>query len=512
MTESPPIQVRVRRIGLIAGPVLGLVVAWLLADQGRSPLGLDAAGRITAGLTAWMAVWWMTEAIPLHATALLPLAVLPTAGVLPMAEVAAPYAHPLIFLFMGGFLLALAMQRWQLDRRLALAVLVRVGARPRRIVAGFMGITAVFSMWVSNTATAVMMLPIATSVIALLGTATGRLEATDDGRVDEEAAAVREGHHFALALLLGIAYAASIGGVGTLIGTPPNLFLASYAQSELGIEIGFARWMAIGMPIVAIFLPLTWWLLTHRIFPIRIQHVPGGEQLFRRSAEGLGPIQRGEWVTLIVFTLAALAWITRPWLSALQVGEAQPFAGLSDTGIALIAALALFVIPVEGGPARRFVMDGPTALQLPWGLLLLFGGGLSLAAAIQATGVAAFLGGQVAGLAAVPAWLLVTLVVAGMIFLTEITSNTATTATLVPILAGVGPGLGLDPLLLIVPAAIAASCAFMLPVATPPNAIVFGSGRIEIGDMVRAGLGLNLIGIVLISLLAYAIVLKVLIP
>ncbi|MCP3984499.1 MAG: DASS family sodium-coupled anion symporter [bacterium] len=467
----------------------------------ESTAGLLSAGaRATAGLAVWMAIWWMTEAIPLYATALLPLAVLPFAGARTIRETAAPYAHELIFLFMGGFVLALAMQRWRLDRRIALSVLQRVGARPSRVVAGFMGLTALFSMWVSNTATTVMMLPIAVSVIALVG----ETSSTTPG-ASELAPEAPEGRAFACALLLGIAYAASIGGVGTLIGTPPNLFMASFASQELGIEIGFARWMGIGLPLVAVFLPITWWLLTRVTFPIRIRHIPGGEAVYRRAALALGPMRRAEWITLGIFLLAAMTWITRPWLSAIEIGGVHPLAGLSDPGIAIIAALALFVLPA--GHGQGAVMDWETAVKLPWGLLLLFGGGLSLAAALQAHGIGAFLGEQVGALADLPPLLLVGAVVSGMIFLTEITSNTATAATLVPILAGIAPGLGVEPLLLVVPATVAASCAFMLPVATPPNAVIFGSGRIQIGDMLRAGLWLNLVGIALITGLIYTLVL-----
>ncbi|MCP5055341.1 MAG: DASS family sodium-coupled anion symporter [bacterium] len=464
---------------------------------------LTAGARTTAGLAAWMAVWWMTEAIPLYATALLPLAVLPLAGARTIRETASPYAHELIFLFMGGFVLALAMQRWKLDRRIALAVLQRVGPRPGRIVAGFMGLTALFSMWVSNTATAVMMLPIAVSVIALLGEPPADAPETEGSVADAS-----EGSAFANALLLGIAYAASIGGVGTLIGTPPNLFMASFASQELGIEIGFARWMTVGIPLVVVFLPTTWWLLTRVAFPIRVRRIPGGEASFRKAALALGQMERAEWITLGIFLFAATAWMTRPWLSAIEIGDAKPLAGLSDPGIAIIAALALFVLPA--GRGKGAVMNWETAVQLPWGLLLLFGGGLSLAAALQAHGIGAFLGEQVRVLADIPTWLLVLSVVTGMIFLTEITSNTATAATLVPILAGIAPGLGVEPLVLVVPATVAASCAFMLPVATPPNAVVFGSGRVQIGDMLRAGLWLNLIGIGLITGLVYTLVLHIL--
>ncbi len=488
-----------RLLWITLGPLLALGAGLSLPASYAGPDGatvaLGSGARVTAGLAVWMATWWMSEAIPLYATALLPLAVLPLSSARSPADAAAPYAHPLIFLFLGGFVIALAMQRWGLDRRVALAVLQRVGTRPRAIVAGFMALTAGMSMWVSNTATAVMMLPIATSVIALVAGEHGASSAGDR----EEPGGV--GWAFPRALLLGIAYSASIGGVGTLIGTPPNLFLASFLERELGVEISFVRWMAIGVPFVLLFLPLTWWLLTRVLFPLRATKLPGGEGLYRAAARELGPMKRAEWITAAVFSMAAAAWVSRPWLVGLTIAGHRPLAGLSDPGIAIGAALLLFVLPV-GGEDRASVMDWATAERVPFGLLLLFGGGLSLADALQRHGVGVFLGTRVHALAGLPELVLVAVVVGLMIFLTEVTSNTATTASLVPILAGIAPGLELDPLTLVVPAVLAASCAFMLPVATPPNAVVFGSGRLEAGDMLRAGLWLNLIGIVLITTLA----------
>jgi len=487
----------VRSAGLLGGPLLAVAVYAALPEApagAGGAAGLDHAGRATAALAVWMGVWWMTEAIALYATALLPLAVLPLTDALPIRETAHEQEDELIFLFMGGFLLALSMQRWGLDRRTAWLALAVVGTRPHRIVGGFMAMTAVFSMWVSNTATAVMMLPIAVSVIDLARREGGEGAPSPD---------------FTPSLLLGIAYAASIGGVGTLIGTPPNLFLASFLKNQLDLEIGFAQWMAIGLPLVAVFLPLTWWLLTRVLYPVRREPLPGGEALARDARAEQGPMQRGEWATLGVFTAAAGAWVFRPLLERVEIAGARPLAGLTDPGIAILAALALFVIPVD---RRRlvFVMSWETAVKLPWGLLLLFGGGLSLAAGIQANGVGEFLGQQMGALAGVPPVVLVLVVVAGMIFLTELTSNTATTAALVPILAALAPGLGVSPLLLAVPAAVAASCAFMLPVATPPNAVVFGSGHLTIGQMVRAGVWLNLVGSVLVTALAYAVALPLL--
>ena len=503
--EPAAARSRMQRIGLWAGPLAAALLYAVLPDVWRGQGGalheFGHAGRATAAVAGWMAVWWLSEAIPVYATALLPLVLLPLLGAASMAGAAAPYAHEVIFLFMGGFLIALTMERWGLHRRLALLALRVAGDRPVRIVGVFMAVTAVLSMWVSNTATAVMMLPVASSVIALVE----RQVAATGGA---EAAAART-HTVALGLLLGIAYAASIGGMATPIGTPPNVFLLSYVESHLGREISFVRWMGVGLPLVLVFLPLAWLLLTRVLHPIRLPHVAGVDELVRSAREALGPMGRGERVTLAVFLGAAALWVTRPLLAGLSVGGVRPLAGLSDAGIAMLAALVLFVAPVEGR-GGRFALDWETALRLPWGILILFGGGLSLAAAIQANGVGELLGAQVAALAGVPSLLIVLAVVAGIVFLTELTSNIATTATLVPILAALAPGLGLDPLLLIVPAALAASCAFMLPVATPPNAVVFGSGRVRIGEMSRAGLWLNFVGIAVITVAAYAVAMPML--
>jgi sodium-dependent dicarboxylate transporter 2/3/5 len=497
-----------QRVGLPAGPLLA-VITYLALPEGYT----DAAGawvvpespaRATTAIAIWMAVWWLSEAIPIYATALLPLALFPLTGAANIRAAAQPYGHELIFLFMGGFIIALAMQRWGLHRRIALRVLSVVGRDQRSTVGGFMLVTALLSMWVSNTATVVMMLPIAISVIALARRAEGGGEW--DGASPLPAGGAR---NFALCLLLGVAYGASIGGIGTLIGTPPNLFLASFAKTHLGREISFVGWMGIGLPLVAVFLPVVWWGLTRWLYPVSGHGDAGSEAVTREALAGLGPMRTGEWVTVTVFALTASAWILRPLLNDWEIAGLRPLAGLTDTGVAMIAALSLFVIPVDR-KERVFAMDWQTAVQLPWGVLILFGGGLSLAAAIQANGVGVHIGNQVGALASWPQLLLMMAVAALVIFLTELTSNTATTATFVPILAGLAPTLGLSPYVLIVPATIAASCAFMLPVATPPNAIVFGSGTLTVPEMSRAGLWFNLIGIFLITGVTYALALPLL--
>ncbi|MBW2713957.1 MAG: SLC13/DASS family transporter [Deltaproteobacteria bacterium] len=486
---------RVEWAGFFLGPALGLLTLMslpvdYLAQDGQL-LVISQAGRITAGLAVWMAVWWMTEAIPIYATALLPVTLLPLTGALPLAKAAAPYAHHLIFMFMGGFILALSMQRWGLHRRIAFFSLQIAGARPAQIVACFMALTAFLSMWVSNTATAIMMAPVAISIIQLNGTDEHDVEHGD-----------KTTSNFAVCLLLGIAYAASIGGTATLIGTPPNLFLASFYESQFGQEIGFVRWMGVGLPLALVFLPLCWFFLTRLLYPLPPEAIEGSDRFLKQAYENLGPMNRGSWITLVVFLMTASLWISRPLLQELSLAGRQPFVGLSDAGIAMAGALLLFMIPVDL-TKREFTMDWETALKLPWGLLILFGGGLSLAQAIRTNGVGEFIASQVGLISGAPPYLIVVAVTLLIIFLTELTSNTATTATFVPILASMAPALGMEPLLLIVPAALAASCAFMLPVATPPNAIVFGTGRISIPQMTRAGIWLNLLGVLLIPLATY---------
>lgn len=494
MTAHPPVRAPVAWFGLFAGPVIALVFYVLLPravvdDAGVLLAGLTDAGRATAAVAALMACWWLTEAIPISATALLPLPLFPLLGITTMRAAAAPYANELIFLFFGGFCLGLAMQRWGLHRRIALLTIRIVGDSPGRLVAGFMIATALLSGWVSNTATVLLMLPIASSVLAMA------LKEDIDTKTPLVPGLM--GHNFGLCLLLGIAYAASVGGVATLIGTPPNLILAAYVKSHYDFDLSMAKWMLVGVPLMVVFLPIVWLLLTKVLFPIRIRSIEGVGEHVRTELREMGRLSRGEWIVLIIFALTASAWITRPLM--VQLGESigfAPLARLNDTAIAMLAALALFVIPVH--PKQRvFTIDWETAEKIPWGVLLLFGGGLSLAAAITLNGVDTFIGNALSGLGNMPGWLIILMVTATVIFLTEITSNTAVTTALLPVLAAAAIPLGVEPLALLVPAAIAASFAFMLPIATPPNAIVFSTGRLRIPHMARAGLVLNLLGIVL---------------
>ncbi|WP_100639628.1 SLC13 family permease [Marinobacter salexigens] len=477
MLEQPITEVsqgypKSRLIGLFLGAGFLLVTVLLPPPESMTPEAWSALG-----LMLLMATWWSTEAIPIPATALLPIVLVPGLGLGSISQATSPYANPIIFLFLGGFTLGLAMQRWELHRRIALMTLKAVGNEPKRQIAGFMLATAFLSMWVSNTATAIMMLPIGLSVIAMMG--NGQHENVQ---------------RYATALLLAIAYSASVGGIATLIGTPPNALLAAYLSETQGVSVGFAQWMLLGVPVAAVMLVLIWWWLTRRDFGLTAQN--GAGQAIRDELKALGPMTRGEKMVAVVFVLTASAWIFRPLLSA----NIMPW--LSDTGIAISAAIAMFIIPVNVR-TQTFVLDWDTAKAIPWGVLLLFGGGLAMAGVISSSGLASWIAASMGVASALPVIVMIILVVAVIIFLTEVTSNTATAAAFLPLLGALAVSQESSPLLLTIPAAIAASCAFMMPVATPPNAIVFSSGHMRIGDMIRAGFALNIIGMIVVTLLCY---------
>ena len=484
--SSAPASLAVSRAGLLLGPLAAIAVYFALRWFAT---GLATPAQATAAVGALMAVWWMTEAIPLEATALLPLVLFPLLGATKdMQAAAAPYADENIFLYLGGFLLALAVEKWGLHRRLALATLLAVGTNPARLVGGFMLATAGISLWISNTATTLMMLPIGLSVVQLL---RDRLHTSEGGEADAR--------HLAVAVLLGIAYAASIGGLGTLIGTPPNTFFKSFMESK-GVSVGFGRWMLFAIPIGGIYLLLAW-LVMLRLFPVSAREISGGRELIRAELSAMGRLSRGEAIALAVFAAAAALWISREWLAGWPwlVERVPAITRLSDAIIAMAAALLLFVIPVDWRTGQ-FALDWRTAARVPWGILLLFGGGLSLARTMSQTDLDDWIGQQVTGLDQLPLPVLIVVVVVGVVVFSELASNLATATALLPILYGVAESLKLDPLALCVPAILAASCGFMLPVATPPNAIVFGTGHIPLRQMMRAGLWLDLIGIALIPL------------
>ena len=473
---------RSRWIGFGGGLLLAVVVYLLLPDDLAHP------AKVTAAIAVLMGVWWMTEAIPIPATALLPLVVFPMlVSDVSVSDVGAYYGSDIIFLFMGGFLIALAMQRWNLHRRIALLTVRAMGTSATRVIAGFMLATAFLSMWVSNTATAVMMVPIGVSVLMLIGTVSGTDSA--EGAEDDVKEQVKSSN-FGTALMLGIAYAASVGSLATIIGTPPNTLLVGYLQDEHNINIGFGQWMLLGLPLAAVLLVLTWVLLAKVIFKPEIDQIPGGRQLFDTELAKLGNTSSGERRVMVIFALAAISWISFP-----LVWEEPP---ISDAGIAVGAGLLLFILPAGSKLGVR-LLDWATAVQLPWGVLLLFGGGLALSSQFGSSGLTEWIGTQAQSLKGLSILVLVLVITTAVIFLTELTSNTATAATFLPVIGGVAVGIGQDPLLLTIPVALAATSAFMLPVATPPNAIVFGTGYVNIGSMVKGGIWLNLVAILLIS-------------
>lgn len=501
-SAEPPKTHRIRWTGLVVGLVLALAVYFAM------PADLAHPAKLTAATAVLMGAWWMTEAIPIPATALLPLIVFPVLGEdVAVDDVGASYGSNIIFLFMGGFLLALAMQRWNLHRRIALRTVRIMGTKPAQMVAGFMVATAFLSMWVSNTATAVMMLPIGVSVLLLLpkllegadpgpggaaedAPADPGLEGADPQSTEVKEAVIRS--NFGTALMLGIAYAASIGSLSTIIGTPPNTLMVGYLQEAHGITVGFGQWMLVGVPLSGVMLAIAWALLTKVLFKPEIDEIPGGRKLIAEELHKLGPMSTGEKLVLAVFVLAALSWVFVPILF-----DSPP---ISDAGIAMVVGLLLFLLPAGAQRGVR-LLDWETAVKLPWGVLLLFGGGLALSSQFSSSGLTDWIGQGAAALGAVPVVLVVAIFAAGILFLTELTSNTATAATFLPVSGGVALGLGLDPMLLAIPVALAATCAFMLPVATPPNAIAFGSGYVTIGQMIKGGVWLNLVGIALITLL-----------
>ncbi|WP_220498339.1 SLC13 family permease [Rhodopirellula sp. JC639] len=470
-------------VGRIAGPILFALILMFVHPPGLSP----EANAVLAS-TAWIAVWWVTEAIPIAATALLPIVLFSLTGAVDLQATTSQYGHRYIFLYIGGFLIAIAIEKWGLHRRIALNIINLIGTNITRIILGFMVATAGLSMWISNTATAVMMLPIGMAIVTQLR--------------DNPQTEAGENETFGKALMLAIAYSASIGGIATLIGTPPNLVLAGVVQEVYGVEISFLQWFKFGLPISLILLALCWVYLTRFAFQFRQKSFPGGRQEIQKQLQALKAFSLEEKLLLGVFSLTAAAWISRSFLQQ-QLGL---FPRLDDTIIAMTGGLCLFLIP-----SGNFNQDGKRlpllvwedTKNLPWGIVLLFGGGMALAEGFTSSGLAVWIGSQTTLLESVSMLLLVLILVAAVNFLTEITSNLATTSMLLPILASMAVAMNVHPFLLMVGATVAASCAFMLPVATPPNAVVFGSGHLRIPDMVRAGIWLNVISILLLTAFVY---------
>lgn len=480
-----PTTSKLEAAGLLLGPALFLAVLLL-----PPAAGMSLPAQRVAALTCWMATWWLSTPVPLEATALLPLVCLPALGVSGFDRAAGPYANPVIFLFMGGFFIAAAMERWNLHQRVAYGILRLVGTDERRVVLAFMLATGFISMWISNTATSVMMMPMAIAVLALA-------KAEDPGGPGSPAH--RHGA-FGTALVLGIAYSASIGGMATLIGTPPNAIFAAAAKQLYGTTIGFGEWMRVGLPIALVMLPACWWLLAVRLFPCRGPIHGLGARLDAERA-GLGPLRGGERFTLIVFVTAVAAWVLRDpkVIGAVTIPGIATFApAITDSVIAIGAALVLFIVPFAWSP-RGFALDWPTASRAPWGMLLLFGGGLSLAEAFQSSGLSEWIGALLSGMAGQPKVIVVAVVATVFVALSELASNAAVAAMAMPLLSGIAPAVGQPPLLLMQVAALASSISFLLPVSTPPNTVAFATGEVSVRQMAKAGIWLDIMSIVLLT-------------
>jgi sodium-dependent dicarboxylate transporter 2/3/5 len=471
-------QLNKQKIGLLLGPIMFFVIL-----QFFHPKGLNTQANAILASAIWIAIWWITEALPIAVTALLPIVLFPLSGGLALSETTSSYGHKYIFLFIGGFILAIAIEKWNLHKRIALNIIRIVGTDIVQIILGFMVATAFLSMWISNTATAVMILPVGMAIVAQLKDNPNTIEV--------------ENLIFGKALMLAIAYSASIGGMATLIGTPPNLVLAGVVKETYNIEITFSQWFSFGFPISIVFLFLCWLYLTKFAFKFKQKTFPGGRAEINRQLKDLGKITYEEKTVLVVFVFTAFAWITRSFLLKSFIPA------IDDTIIAIIFAILLFILPSSKKSEK--LLNWEDTLKLPWGILLLFGGGMALASGFDSSGLANWIGSQMTSLSSVPLIVLLLVLIAAVNFLTEITSNLATTAMLLPVLVSLASAIGVHPYFLLVGATVAASCAFMLPVATPPNAVVFGSGYLEIDDMVKKGIWMNIISIILLTLIVYFI-------
>ena len=460
----------------ILGPLVFVSTFFLSTPDEMSENGFRLLGVIL-----WMAIWWISEVVPIAVTALLPIILFPSLNILNIQETGSNYGHKYIFLFIGGFILANAIQKWNLHKRIALNIILKIGGSTDKIILGFMLATGFLSMWISNTATTVMMLPIALSVINQLNDHPDTLE--------------NENKVFGKALMLGVAYSASAGGIATLIGTPPNLIFAGFAQDNFNIEISFFQWMKIGLPISIVLMVFIWLLLTKYAFKLNKVGFPGGKEEIKRLLFKMGKISNEEKKILFVFTLTILCWIFRKNTINLLIPN------FDDSMIAISSAIILFILPSKD--KKEPILKWKDAVTIPWGILLLFGGGLSIANGFQSTGLDTWIGEQLTFMTFTNSFIIILIVVAGVNFLTEMTSNMATTAMLLPVMIPIANLMQINPYLLLVGTTLAASCAFMLPVATPPNAVVFGSRLLKISDMVKAGIMINIFSIILILIMVY---------
>ena len=470
---------KVQLIGLLLGPLLFVLTLLFLQAE-----GLDQNGIFVVAAALWIATWWVTEAIPIPATSLLPLVLFPMGGIMTNQDTASFYGDDIVFLFLGGFLLAVAMEKWNLHTRIALSIIKAIGTTTATILLGFMISTALLSMFVSNTAAVMIMIPIGLAIIK-----EAHSLSTPSVQKDVKI--------FEKSLVLAIGYAGTIGGLGTLIGTPPLIILAGQMKQIFDVEMNFAQWMLVGVPVVIVLLALAWAYMNFFQFKHGMNQLPGGRKIIVDELDKLGKITKEEKWVLAVFILAASLWILRGFFFD-QFAFTEL---LGDGSIAMVAAVLLFIIPSKRQNGR--VLDWGVAKDLPWGVLLLFGGGLALAGSIVETGVDQWIGEMLSGVGGMPLILMIAIVALLILFLTEFTSNTATATMILPVLAGLAIALDVHPLALMVPAAMAANCAFMLPVGTPPNAIVFGTGKVTIGEMMKAGFGLNIIAALMIIIVVY---------
>ncbi|WP_193091804.1 SLC13 family permease [Halomonas colorata] len=471
-------------LSLLLGPLVGLLIFFLLPDS------LAYNARLVAAIAILMAVWWMTEAIPIPATSLLPLVLFPFFDIASISATASPYAHSIVFLVLGGVLLGLATQRWNLHRRFALLTILTVGTKPAQIVFGLMFASWFITMWVSNTATAVIMVPIGGSIIALV-----KSLGNDD-----------DTPKFSAAVLLGIAYAITIGSMATLIGQPPMALMRAYMSETHGLDIGFGHWMLLGVPFSTTMLIAAWFVLNKIVFRAEVEEVQGGRAMIESQLKEMGRLSSEEKRVLMVFAGAVFFWVCVPLIGKLSVVQsALPWlSNINDTSIAILAALLMFIIPATKGQGA--LLEWSATRDVPWGVLLLFGGGLTLSAQFTATGLSIWIGESVSGLVGLPPIVILTATALVIILLTELTSNTATAAAFFPIMGAIASGLGIDPFLMTIVVTFAVSCAFMLPVATPSNAVAFATGDLPIKNMIRAGIWLNMIGLVMIVVALYTLV------
>lgn len=465
----------IKRIGLILGPVLFIVI---LMSANSS---LEQSSWNVLAIAAWMVTWWITEAIPIYATALIPLVMFPYLGVFDVSRAASSYANSIIFLFMGGFIIALGLEKHNLHRRIALNLIRITGTGANGIILGFMLATFFLSMWISNTATAVMMLPIATSVVSIIKEQVG------DGNT-------KGFKLFALALFLGIAYSANIGGTSTIIGTPPNVVLMGYFKEFYDYEVAFSDWILIGLPTAILLMLLTFILLTRVMYRNKLGEISGASGVLRQHLKDMGPFGQNEKLVTLIFGLTALAWIFKN-----PVNNLIGFTLLNDTVTAMSGGVLMFITPIHWKSGEN-LLDWDDMIKLPWGILILFGGGICLANGMAETGLIQLIGETISNYPGIEGWVLILVLTTLVLFMTELMSNVALITIFIPVVFGIAQGLGMDPLLLSIPVTFAASCAFMMPISTPPNAIVFASGHIRIKDMVRAGFILNIISIIILVL------------